>query len=300
MKPFIRDSLELYINNSIKKVANIYKEVDFNIDIDVDKSGYYLLDDYELQFIFNKKIYDLKNSNPCVRMYADKYRYIYNYILERDSILVFQYRNNNLVGEEGIGLYIGNDIFKNQIETISYPQKFIRTDSFYIALSINKNFSCFCYSFEENYKYSTRNINKKLNNYIIDMYNKELYINGVETKLLNKENRFIIDKYSLRNVVISYTGSNIHSDFPINDCDLIIGKIGKGIIYLNPIKLVNVNKIRVYLIYKGNISLEFSNNYGNWEKADNKIIRCDNSILNLRINIDNYSKIYKIYILNED
>lgn len=317
MKDFILKDLNDIVD-TVRRKENIYRELDFNRDIDPKKSDCYLLSDNgEISFMYTQN-YDLLNyrghffdnlnkdeeKDKLIINYNKSYLsepyesmiYTPNYTLDNDDFLCF-----NLPNYLDEFDWLAIDI-SDASSPVASPSKIFRVAIYrnfvYVGLILVSDTYKSKYIFNHNFKIN-KDIKKlecmldvKLDRGFID--GKKIYTHNMN-KLGFRENlKYIFVKYSKMNYNIS--------SICIYPNSLLVGKGSVGYIYIYPIELIDVKKISVKMIYKGHVRLEiYDYRYNKWVTISEKNIldNLQNKLL-MRINLNRYDKLFKIFIINKD
>lgn len=320
LQPFIYRNLDFKINNDIEnflKNFQVYKKIDFNTDIDKEKSGEYIVNNKnnELTFmcdscesIFNYKGHFLNDKNGVLEQ--DKVKFIPNVFcsinkfynsyyfseLEQkdDYILYFDYRDILLNESQMFRVSISNldtSIYThNVINNLNYEETFkqdillilLEQDKTKLSVIDSKNDSLnrFYYYKEKsnNHKYSLLDAKDS-----IIFYNTEQYNFGNISLKRDK-------KY----VGIWYLTLNKDKEFNIKRSSVSIGK-KKGFIYLKP--FYTQFNFKILIFSKGRIELEYYSQVTNKWIDFSSLGKTKNINMEIRIKLSSLDRIKGIYFV---
>lgn len=320
LQPFIYRNLDFKINNDIEKFLKnfqVYKKIDFNTDIDKEKSGNYIINDKsnELIFmydscesIFNYEGHFLNDRNGVLEQ--DKVKFIPNifcnankfynsyYFLELgqkdDYILFFDYRDILLDESQMFRVSISNlDTYiytHNVINNLNYEKNF-KQDILMIRLEQDKTMLRVIDS--KNDSLNKLYYHKEKNNHhkylLLDAKNSIIFYNTEQYNFGN-----ISLKMDKKYVEIGYLTLNKDKELNIKRSSISIGK-KKGFIYLKPF-YTQVN-FKVLIFSKGKIELEYYSQAASKWIDFNGLGKAKNMNMEIRIKLSSLDRIKGIYFV---
>lgn len=318
---FFDKNLNLGINDNIKKFLKnkiIYKEINFNTDINKKKSGKYIIDDKtrdlificdNLESVFNYKGYFLSDSNGLLEQ--NEVRFIPNILCNENKLYSSCYFSEVLPSSNDV-LYFENILLDESQQlriSISNLDTSIFRYNFLNNFSCDKNFKQTILSAYLNY--ANRNevrlieVNLKNKNLIKWYSFKEKNTNYSNSLLDFKTSKVLYDKkeYYFSNnsrekntlcIIVEYFNLNKEREFNTSPTNICIGK-REGFIYLKPFSLKISCKILIFC--KGKIDVEYYSSIINrWCKIDEIVHNIVN--VEIRIRLSSFSRLRGIYFIN--
>lgn len=320
LQPFIYRNLDFKINNDIEKFLKnfqVYKKIDFNTDIDKEKSGEYIVNNKnnELTFmcdscksIFNYKGHFLNDKNGVLEQ--DKVKFIPNVFcniskfynsyyfseLEQkdDYILYFDYRDILLNESQMFRVSISNldtSIYThNIINNLNYEETF-KQDILLILLEQDKTMLRVIDSKNDSlnrfYYYKEKSNNHKYS--LLDAKNSIIFYNTEQYNFGN-----ISLKRDKKYVGIWYLTLNKDKEFNIKRSSVSIGK-KKGFIYLKP--FYTQFNFKILIFSKGRIELEYYSQVTNKWIDFSSLGKTKNMNMEIRIKLSSLDRIKGIYFV---
>lgn len=313
MLNLVKHDLEEKIKR-ISETENVIKEIDFNIDIDKEKSGYYIINDVtgELNFIYGESKSLLTEGGyfldePDIFVKTDELvmkptekllspmtkasnlaRSVYSiqYELKDDDIICFDTNEFDdiilitLLDEEHIRKVILED------KKGEFPQ---------IDLVICKDGDLI--TVNNRMQIVLDVIEQKSNKYIIDFKNGIVYRNnkrylfnpklGIKNDINNIHLNYIIRKQESNGITIK--SNQLHS------CKK------NGFIYLEPLGLTNGKSYKINMFCKGNVEIQkYNYEQDKWIGVQNEsLTENDTQKLWIRLELESYSEVFKILIIEK-
>lgn len=320
LQPFIYRNLDFKINNDIEnflKNFQVYKKIDFNTDIDKEKSGNYVIDDKnnELIFmcnscesIFNYEGHFLNDKNGILEQ--DKVKFIPNVFCNATKFYCSYYFSELEQKDDYILYFDYRDILldKSQIFIVSI----LNLDSYIHTYNVINNFN-----YEKTFKQDIllirleqdktmlRVIDSKNDSLNRLHYHKEKN-NHHKYSLLDSKNSIIFyntEQYNFGNISLKnnkkyvgvwYSTSNKDQIFNIKRSSISISK-KKGFIYLRP--FYSQFDFKVLIFSKGKIELEYYSQAASKWVDFNGLKKSKNMDIEIRIKLSSLDRIRGIYFV---
>lgn len=310
MKAYVKEIIDKIVNQE-----NIYKEIDLEKDICNEKSDlYFINEDKELQFIcgspkslldydgyFFNKPNDCRprthlEFKPVESFYENRKfyhsRYILNNPVNKHDIIYFKFNNGILENGEFFKFNFFDKLTLEANKKIKIVRDMVENNQYFELTLKSTMIERHYISINKNELYIKAVDKGKDIICVIDINESKVYINGIVKNFTNIDFKDILNNICL---IYGYIDSK-EKIINIEHKDLTIGT-GKGIIYINPFKLDKSLKFK--MIYKGHINAEFySYEENKWKALDDKRILKKNSILNIRLKLNTFDILNKIFLVS--
>lgn len=318
MQYFLKEFLELGTSR-IKSNLKIYKEIDFNYDIDKKISGYYLIEreSNELTFMYdnfksmlNYGGYSIEDNYTVSK---PSYLTFRNFALCRSTFYESKFISNYEIAPNDIfHLEFDNSTFKNFRDKDAFSFNFVNYEGLKDIKNEVPNSKkkaeglAFCFykemlilnSYHKEKSNSLLRLNFSTNSsnnfkFIVDLKNGNFYWN-------DKKYRFSHDLYfnnSLTTIALIYYQFKLYvNEFTVQSKNLIIGK-RQGFIYFKPLIFEKKGWFKIVLIYKGKVLLEVYND-DKWVNvnSDYRFYAEENKEIKFRLKLNHGDKVFNIIL----